>query len=270
MSNSECKKGPNRLDFSVEIAREAGQRTLRLFRDAGLDVDRKSDGSPVTLADRDAEEHLRRRIGEQFPEDGIVGEEFGTTEGSSGFRWVLDPIDGTKSFVAGVPLYTTLVAVLDGDQPLVGVIYAPATDEMIYAEKGKGCWYSVGGESPQQAQVSQTAELAEALFVTTDVEDFSTNRPQDARAVYDRLAAACRLTRTWGDAYGYLLVATGRAEVMIDPLLSLWDIAALEPIITEAGGSFTDWQGRQTIHSSEAIATNAAVAEQVLAITRGH
>ncbi len=262
-------KQATRLDFAVDIAREAGKRTLPMFRDAGLSVEQKADGSPVTLADRDAEEHLRKRIGEQFPDDAILGEEFDAFEGTSSYRWVLDPIDGTKSFISGVPLYTTLVAVLKEEEPQIGVIYAPATDEMLFAETGAGCWYAVGEEKPRPAEVSKVSDLSKGVFLTTDMESFSTDRPRDARTVYQQLASACRLTRTWGDAYGYLLVATGRAEVMIDPVMNLWDLAALQPVITEAGGSFTDWQGQPTIHSGEAIATNGSLAKQVLAMTRG-
>ena len=268
-----AEKHPNRqsarLQFAVDIAREAGKRTLNWFCDAELPIEQKSDGTPVTLADRDAEEHLRRRIAEQFPEDHIEGEEFDAVEGTSGYRWMLDPIDGTKSFIRGVPLYTTLVAVLKGDAPQIGVICVPAMDEMIFAEIGTGCWHHVGEDKPRLAQVSQIAELSEALFLTTDVQSFSDSRAHDARSVYLQLESACRLTRTWGDAYGYLLVATGRAEVMIDPEMDLWDSAALQPVITEAGGSFTDWQGQPTIHSGDSIATNAALSEQVLAMTRG-
>lgn len=262
-----------RLDFAVKIAREAGLLTLTRFRSANLQVEHKSDGTPVTLADREAEEFLRQRIGQHYPEDGILGEELGVTEGTSDYHWLLDPIDGTKSFIHGFPTYTTLVAVLHVDQPLLGVIFSPATQEMLYAQAGSGCWYEADSHdsSPAavQAHVSLTTNLSEALFVTSDVESYATDRATNARDVYDQLATKCRLTRTWGDGYGYLLVATGRAEVMIDPEMSLWDSAGLQPIITEAGGSFTDWQGKSTIHSGDVIATNGALADQVLAITRG-
>jgi histidinol phosphatase-like enzyme (inositol monophosphatase family) len=262
-----------RLDFAIEIAREAGKLTLARFRSANLRVEQKPDGTPVTLADHEAEAHLRQQIGQHFPEDGILGEESGTTEGTSGYHWLLDPIDGTKSFIHGIPLYTTLVAVLQDDQPLLGVIFAPATNELLYAQVGGGCWYTTGPPnsdlSPGRACVSQTTDLSEALFVTSDVESYATDRATSAQDVYNRLAAKCRLTRTWGDGYGYFMVATGRAEVMIDPEMSLWDSASLLPIITEAGGSFTDWQGQPTIYSGDVVATNGLLADQVLAITRG-
>ena len=258
-----------RLAFAVEIARQAGEQTLELFRTPSLNVDRKSDGSPVTAADRAAEQLLRQRITEQFPDDAILGEEFGETPGTSGFRWVLDPIDGTKAFISGVPLYTTLVAVLHEDESQIGVIFAPAAGEMVYAARGLACWHVVGAAEPRRSVVSQVAKLEEAVFLTTSVRAFTTDRDEDARPIYDQLQASCRISRTWGDAFGYLLVATGRAEIMIDPAMSLWDVAALQPIIEEAGGQFSDWQGRPTVHSKEAIATNGKLAEQVLALVKG-
>ena len=258
-----------RLEFAVSIARQAGEQTLELFRTPHLDVDRKSDGSPVTAADRAAEKLLRKRIGEQFPDDAILGEEFGETPGTSGFRWVLDPIDGTKAFVTGVPLYTTLVAVLHEEEPQIGVIFAPAAGEMVYAARGHGCWQVIGTAEPRQCKVSDVEKLEDAVFLTTSVRSFSTDRDTvDARPVYDQLQSACRITRTWGDAFGYLLVATGRAEIMIDPAMSLWDAAALQPILEEAGGQFFDWQGRPTVHSEESIATNGKLAKQVLEIIK--
>lgn len=260
---------PNRLEFAVEIARQAGLLTLEYFRSSNLGIERKGDGSPVTQADRASEQLLRERIAERFPADGIVGEEFGETPGTSGFQWILDPIDGTKSFISGVPLYTTLVAVLAENQPALGVIYAPAVDEMVYAARGQGCWHTVGNSEPKRCQVSQVAQLEEAVFCTTCVPSFTLDRKVDGRPVFDRLANACRISRTWGDAFGYLLVATGRIEIMVDPIMHLWDAAALQPIIEEAGGRFFDWQGRASVHSGESIATNAALADTVLRMVRG-
>lgn len=253
-----------RLEFAVKIARQAGQFTLQHFRSRDLAVVRKGDGSPVTLADQGAEKLLREQISRQFPSDAILGEEFGETEGTSGFRWILDPIDGTKAFICGVPLYTTLVAVMHGDQPLAGVIYAPAVDELVYAAKGNGCWQVIAGGAPQRCQVSQVASLGDAVFLTTSVRSYTRDRQPGGRGVFDALTAACRVTRTWGDAFGYLLVATGRAEIMIDPVMNLWDAAALQPIIEEAGGKFFDWQGVASVHSGEAIATNATLAHALL------
>ena len=254
-----------RLQFALEAGREAGRITLEYFRRQDLEVERKSDDSPVTLADRRAEEHLRRRIAEQFPQDGILGEEFPERPGSSGFRWILDPIDGTKSFIHGVPLYGTLIGVEHEGRSVLGVDLIPALGECVYAAEGQGAWYVAGDGPPQPARVSRRPRLCEALFLTSEVANFDAVGRHD---LFDRLAAATRLSRTWGDCYGYLMVATGRAELMVDPLMNLWDAAAIQPIVEEAGGTFTDWQGRRTIYSGQGMATNGLVFEEVLALTR--
>jgi len=258
----------SRLKLAVAAARSAGNETLRWFRNSSLAVERKGDGSPVTAADRAAETLLRDQISAAFPDDAILGEELGEKPGTSPYRWVLDPIDGTKSFIAGVPLYTTLVAVMEGDSPLLGVIYAPATGEIVYAAAGESAWYAAGDAAPVQARVSQVERLAEATFLTTEAASFGRPQTSPRRSAYEQLEAACRVSRTWGDAFGYMLVATGRADVMIDPIVNLWDAAALQPIIEGAGGHFSDWQGRPTVHSGNAVATNRKLAGLVLSITR--
>jgi histidinol phosphatase-like enzyme (inositol monophosphatase family) len=258
-----------RLEVAVKIAREAGDLTLRYFRSADLAIERKADMSPVTIADTEAEKLLRSRIAERFPDDGIVGEEFGTQSGTNRYQWVFDPIDGTKSFIHGVLLYTTLVALLRDNEPVIGVIHAPAGSETVYAAKGGGCWQlRESNQSPQPARVSKVAQLKDSLLLTTEMAGFARNRRPDAVDRFLRLQRAARLSRTWGDGYGYLMVATGRAEVMIDPVVNLWDAAPLQPIIEEAGGQFTDWDGNATIHTGEAIATNGLVGAEVLAATR--
>jgi histidinol-phosphatase len=260
----------DRLSFATTITRKAGELTLLHYRTKGLAVERKGDGSPVTVADQGAEQLLRKAISREFPNDEIVGEEFGTMPGTSGFQWILDPIDGTKSFVSGVPLYTTLVAVMRQQEPLLGVIYAPAVDEMVYAAIGQGCWHVIDGGEPQRCQVSAVNSLADAIFLSTCIPSFTKDREWDGRPVFDKLAESCRVSRTWGDAFGYLLVATGRAEIMIDPIMNLWDAAALKPVIEEAGGSFFDWQGKATVHGGEAVATNGALAKVVKDILATH
>lgn len=263
--NGSASDYSQRLQLAIDAAREAGKITLQHFRREDLEVERKGDDSPVTVADREAEQHLRARIAEAFPEDAILGEEFPERPGSSGFRWILDPIDGTKSFIHGVPLYGTLVGIEHQGQSVVGVNLIPALDEGVYAAKGEGAWYVSGGNPPKQAKVSECPRLAEGLFLTSEVASFDEIGRRD---VYDRLQAVARLTRTWGDCYGYLMIATGRADLMVDPILNVWDAAALLPILEEAGGAFTDWQGRPTIHSGQAIAANRRILEEVLAITR--
>jgi histidinol-phosphatase len=258
----------DRLQLAVEAARAAGAETLKWFRQAELGLERKGDGSPVTAADRAAESLLRERIAGAFPHDSILGEEFGETIGSSPYRWVVDPIDGTKSFITGVPLYTTLVAVLEGERPLLGVILAPATGELVYAAAGGPTYYDPGTGQAVESRVSDVERLADATFLTTELNTFDRVGEKGARGVYEKLERACRLTRTWGDAYGYLLVATGRADVMVDPVVNLWDAAALQPVIEGAGGHYSDWQGRPSVHTGNAVATNPQLAGLVLSITR--
>jgi histidinol phosphatase-like enzyme (inositol monophosphatase family) len=262
-----------RLEVAVSAARAAGALTLDWFCRPRLEVERKGDGSPVTAADRAAERLIRELVGQAFPDDQVLGEEFGETpsEGgnSSRYKWVLDPIDGTKSFITGVPLYTTLVAVLEDNHPRAGVIYAPATGELVYAAHQGGSWYVRGTSAPEPARVAQTDNLAEATFLTSETKSFGAPGSTPQRRVYEQLETACRLTRTWGDAYGYLLVAVGRADVMVDPIMNLWDAAALQPILEEAGGRFGDWTGRPTVHSGHSVAATQALFDQVVAITRG-
>jgi histidinol phosphatase-like enzyme (inositol monophosphatase family) len=228
-------------------------------------VELKRDQSPVTIADREAEQHLRQRIAAAFPDDAILGEEYGEQSGRSAYRWILDPIDGTKSFVAGVPLYGTLIGVEFEQRSVVGVIHIPALNETAYAAQGQGAWIVRGDRPPAPARVSHTPMLRDALFCTSEVKGFAKSGRREA---FDAFDGACRLARTWGDCYGYLLVATGRADVMVDPLMNVWDCAALQPILEEAGGSFTDWQGEATIHGGEAIATNGVLLAEALAISR--
>jgi len=264
-SRSNSEEYDKRLQLALDAGREAGRITLQHFRCGDLQVERKGDDSPVTVADRRAEEHLRRRIAEAFPEDGILGEELPERPGASGFRWILDPIDGTKSFIHGVPLYSTLIGIEHDGRSVAGAILIPALDECVYAAEGGGAWYAIGSQPPRRARVSTCPQLAEGLFVTSEIVNFDTI---GRREVYYRLQAAARLARTWGDGYGYLLVATGRAELMVDPIMNLWDAAAIQPVIQEAGGTFTDWQGRPTIYSGQGIATNGRILEEVLAIVR--
>ena len=250
-----------RLALAVEAAKSAGRITLEYFRRDDLAIELKSDNTPVTVADRRAEEHLRQRIAAAFPGDGILGEELAEQPGTSGFRWILDPIDGTKTFIHGVPLYSTLIGVEWKGQSVLGVIRIPAMDECAYAARGLGAWYVRSDQPPQPARVSRQRSLANSLFLTSEVLSFDkTGR----RAAFDRLQNAARLTRTWGDGYGYLMVATGRADLMVDPIMALWDAAALAPILEEAGGTFTDWRGNPSHQAGEGVATNGLLLPEVL------
>jgi len=260
-----------RLDVAIAAARLAGRDTLRWFGDARLVVDVKADASPVTDADRAAEAILRRELLGAFPADAFLGEETGATPGTSGYEWIVDPIDGTKSFIRGVPLYATLVGCRHGGRGVLGVIAIPALDELAYAGRGGGAWHVKGGGSPTPARVSAKRSLAEALICSSDFTSFDrwSGGPTAGCAARDRLEAACGVVRTWGDGYGYLLVATGRAEIMIDPLFNPWDAAAVDVVVTEAGGRFSDWQGRDRIDSGDGVASNGLVHDDVLALIAG-
>ena len=254
-----------RSTWAREIAAGAGELTLRYFGDPSLSVDRKADDSPVTVADRQAEEWLRDQIHRRFPDDSILGEEYGETAGGGDFRWVLDPIDGTKSFICGVPLYGTLVAVQHCGVAKIGVIELPALHERVYACHGSGAWHQRAHDPPRAAGVSRCQRLSEAVFLTSDRAAFGPCTPHDK---YQQLESRCRWMRTWGDCYGYALVATGRADLMVDPALSEWDAAALLPILQEAGGCFTDWTGQITATGGSGVGTNPQLLTEVLDLLR--
>ncbi len=251
----------SRWELAKTICRAAGQQTLRWFRQDDLAVDVKADRSPVTEADRTAEQFLRERIADHFPNDGVLGEEFGEQIGGSDFRWILDPIDGTRSFIRGVPLFGTMVGVEAGGEPLIGVLYFPGLDESIWAMRGAGAWHALGEGQPRRARVSSRMQLVESVIVTSDTASFA---KRGSAPAWQALESQCGFTRTWGDAYGYLLVATGRVEAMIDPILSVWDAAAVMPIVVEAGGTFSDWNGHPRIDSGDACGSNGNIHREIL------
>lgn len=242
------------LEGAAELARLAGGTALGYYG-RNLVVETKNDGSPVTIADRRAEEVAREWVARRFPEDDVLGEEFGTGSGGAKRRWIIDPIDGTKAFVRGVPLWGTLIAVADGERVLAGAAFFPAVDEVLCAALGEGCWWN-----DQQCFVSATADHGSATILTTD-DRFLANPHR--RAAWHSLASGVAVSRTWGDCYGYLLVATGRADVMVDDVVSPWDAAAFSPIIAEAGGVLTDWRGQSTPFGDGIVATNAALSRTV-------
>ena len=240
-------------------ARMGGGVGLRYYG-KGTETAIKSAGSPVRIAGLSAEHAAREWIERQFPEDGIIGEELPPVRGGASRRWILDPIDGTFTFLQGAPLWGTLVAVAECEQVIAGAAFFPALDEIIVAAQGEGCWWNGA-----RARVSSVSELAEARLLTTDARFMCDPARRES---WLRLQDSVGSMRTGGDCYGCLLVATGRAEIMVDDVMSAWDCAALMPIITEAGGVFTDWRGRATAFGGDAIATNAelaSVAREILA-----
>ena len=247
------------LEFAVELARGAGAITLKYYRKKP-ETTTKSDGSYVTIADRQAESYLRKQIAERFPDDGVLGEEEGESAGRSGRRWIVDPIDGTFAFVHGVPFYGVLIALEIEGEMGVGVVNIPALGEIVSAAKGVGCF--LNGEP---ARVSETRELKDALLLSTD---FPACERYGFGPAAERLQARAKTSRTWGDCYGYVLVATGRADVMLDPVMNLWDCAPLLPIMEEAGGTFTDWYGERTASGRNSIATNGLLFDEVMELVQ--
>ena len=249
----------NLLEFAVEVAWRAGRVTLAHFQ-TGIAAEAKADASPVTVADREAERLARELIEARFPQDGILGEEFGATRPDAARRWILDPIDGTRSFVRGVPLYGVMLALEEGGDAVLGVLHFPALGETVYAARGEGCWWD-----GRRARVSAVDRLEDAVVLTTDVENIEA---RGFGAGWERLRRRVSFVRTWGDCYGHALVATGRAEAMLDPILSPWDAAALRPIVEEAGGVYTDWTGNPTHLGESGVSTNAALSAEVRRLLR--
>lgn len=243
----------NALNFALDAAYTAGRITLGYFL-RSIAVERKGDNSPVTIADRSAEEYLREAIKSRYISDGMIGEEYGDDPGSSGLTWIIDPIDGTKSFTHGVPIYGCLLALVDESlQPLVGVAHFPALNETLYARKGGGAFFN-----GRPTRVSQVSEMKDAVALFSDL-----NTWQERTIARDRIVNATYFQRTWGDCYGYNLVATGRAEMMVDAWMAIWDCAPFGVILPEAGGTFTDWKGNARIDGGEAFATNGILFDEV-------
>ena len=232
------------LDQAVSLARSAGDLTLEHFRRAGLVVDRKDDGTPVTVADRGAERLLREELARLHPGDGVYGEEEGETAGQTGRRWIIDPIDGTKAFVHGVPTFANLLALEDELGPALGVINLPALGETVYAGRGLGCFCN---DLP--ARVSTRSSLAGSYLCSSGFDYW------DEATLLAVKRSGLRM-RTWGDGYGYALVATGRVDAMVDPAAALYDLAPMPVILAESGGRFTDWSGASGAGGGNGVASN--------------
>jgi histidinol phosphatase-like enzyme (inositol monophosphatase family) len=261
----------DRIEFALELASLASDVSLRFYRTEDYRVERKSDRSPVTAADKEAEKAVREAVERRFPSDAILGEEFGSATGTSDYEWIIDPIDGTKSFISGVPLYSTLVGMTFRGQPSTGVIAIPALGELCIAWMGGGAWYGASKGFDRDdvelraCSVSKVDSLADGLFLTSQVDNFERRQAESA---YRALEKEAYVTRSWGDGYGYLLVATGRAELMVDPIVNPWDIAAVAPVILEAGGKFSSWSGAMDIRAGHCFASNGRVHEAALQVLK--
>jgi histidinol-phosphatase len=255
-------KGLNQyLEFAIDTVYAAGKLTLGYFQ-TGIDVDFKADDTPVTVADKKAEQLIRSRIESKYRSHAMVGEEFGDSGSQSApFRWFIDPIDGTKSFMRGIPLYAVLLGLEIEGTIEVGVVYFPGLDEILYAATGQGCYWN-----GRRTQVSQTDQLSRAIVSFSDPKCFADYGKQ---AAWERLKKESYYRAGHADAYGHALVATGRTEIMLDPIMNAWDCGPFPVILREAGGFFGDWNGNETIYAKEAISTSKKLLPQVLKIIQG-
>ena len=255
------------LDFTTSLAYRAGRITLGYYQ-TGLRPDYKPDDTPVTAADRAAEEFIRQEIEKAYPTHSILGEEFGASahtrlsaSESVDYRWLIDPIDGTKSFMRGVPLYAVLIGLEIEGVVRVGAAYYPAFDEMLCAADGLGCWWN-----GRRTRVSDVSRFDQAYVCFTNIRNMAKYGRGPA---WERINQAAYTCRGWSDAYGYLLVATSRAEVMLDPIMSIWDCGPFPPILREAGGFFGNWQGEEGHTYGEAMACNQALLPELMKLIGG-
>jgi myo-inositol-1(or 4)-monophosphatase len=243
--------------FLIELASKSGDFIRPYFANPELAIEYKSDQSPVTLADRGAEKLLRELITKKFPSHGIIGEEFGNENSEAEFVWVLDPIDGTKSFMTACPLFGTLIALMHHGQPVLGAIHQPILRQLVIGDNRST---TLNGRA---VKMRPTPALSDATVLTSDT--LNLGRYQNDAAC-DRLFAQVRMLRTWGDCYGYLLLATGWADIMLDPIMNPWDIQALVPVIRGAGGVITDWQGGDPVKASSIVAAHPNLHSRVIQI----
>jgi histidinol-phosphatase len=265
-SNDEImNKYSDRLKLALEMAVEASELILKYYQVGALVVESKLDDSPVTVADRGAEQLMRARISAAFPDDAILGEEFPDQAGQSGYRWILDPIDGTKAFIHGVPLFGCLIGIEHQERMVAGVCRFPALNEVVYAAEGEGAWWKIADNAAVRVTVSRESDLSRARLIFTEPTSWI---PVERYDILFDLMKKVRIARGWGDCYGHAMVATGRAEIAIDPLMSPWDIAALIPILREAGGVCVDWRGEESINGGDGISLNAELRQQVLILLK--
>lgn len=249
----------DQLDFAIATAREAGRLTLGYFQRPLLE-ESKADDTPVTVADREAERLVRERIDSRYPQHEVVGEEFGSSDetGSASHRWIVDPIDGTRAFVRGVPLYAVLLALEVDGRIELGVVDFPALGETVWAARGSGCYWN-----GRRCFVRDTASLAESVVAFTGASSFDR---YGRGAAWRRIQKETVYQAGWSDAYGHALVATGRLELMLDPVMNPWDCGPFPVLLEEAGGYFGDWTGEPTIYGGEALSTTKRLLPEVLAV----
>jgi len=247
------------ISFSKQLAFASGE-VIKKFFQSKIDVHFKEDQTPITIADREAESVMRRMIREKYPDHGIMGEEFEAENPNREYQWLLDPIDGTKNFVAGTPLFGSLITLLRCGKPILGVIHNPILGDVLVGD-GKHTWLNDVIVGVRKCNV-----IEDATLLTTS--HWSVWRHRNGQA-FEALSRKVEMYRTWGDCYGYYLVATGYADIMIDPAMYLWDIAPLIPIIRGAGGVITDYYGKEPLGGEGAVATAGDLHENVIKALSG-
>jgi len=245
----------NRYELAITTAKEAGQLALGYF-DTNLAVEWKQDLTPVTAADRQAEELIRKRLLSSFPNDGFLGEEFGSTPGTSGFRWIIDPIDGTRNYVRGIPLWATLIGLEYREEQILGVADVPAMNQTYRALRGDGAF-----RNDRRIHVSKISDISQAMMFYSSLSWFIKAGRQDA---FLELAGRVQRQRGFGDFYGFVLVAQGSGELMMEHGTHAWDLAAIKPIVEEAGGRFSNWDGQANIDRPDVLVSNGVLHEEVL------
>jgi len=240
--------------FAQHLSKLSGKIIKEHFR-TKINVENKADSSPVTIADKKAEETMREEIIKEFPDHGILGEEFGKHNENAEYKWVLDPIDGTKSFICGAVTFGTLIALLKNDKPILGVFNQPILNEYLIGDN------NVSELNGSKVQVRDCNKLSESVLLTTD--HLNIGKYQDQKK-FDDLIKKVKLYRQWGDCYGYYLLATGFADVMIDPVMSPWDSLALIPVIRGAGGIITDYHGNDPVKGNSIIAAGSGIHSQII------
>jgi histidinol-phosphatase len=250
------------LDLAAQLANVADEITIERFGATDLVVDSKPDLTPVSDADTATERSLRDILATERPSDAVSGEEYGT-DGAGTRRWVIDPIDGTKNYVRGVPVWATLIALLDGTDPVVGVVSAPALGRRWWAARDAGAWTAFAGHGlPRRLAVSQVASLGDASLSYSSLSGWGALGRREA---FVALTEQVWRSRAYGDFWSYMLVAEGAVDLAAEPELSLWDMAALAPIVTEAGGRFTGLDGVPGVHQGNAAASNGLLHDDFLA-----
>jgi histidinol-phosphatase len=247
------------LNSAIAAARAAGEIALHYFR-TNLTVETKADRTPVTRADRECEAKIVEILSARFPEHGFLGEELGERSGKINARWIIDPIDGTKNFIRGIPFFATLIALEEAGEVTAGVMYAPAINDLLYAQKGRGAF-----AHGRQVHVSGVTDLSAAMLIHGGLKDLKV-RP--CWQSFLRLVDATARQRGFGDALGHSVVICGQAEVVLEPEIKPWDVAATKIIVTEAGGRYSDFAGSPSIYTGSAVISNSLVHDEVIGILR--